>query len=52
MHRSCFDRNTKPKAFLVSIACVGSLALAQAPAAEQVTYTYGPAKKILPKEIP
>ena len=54
MHRSYCERNAKPKAFLLSIAFVGSLAPTQAPAAEQATtqkavlkpgtYAHGPAK--------
>lgn len=57
MHRSYFERNTNPKAFLLSIAFVGSLALAQAPGAEQATtqtagdpqLKWGPCPPFLPK---
>lgn len=57
MHRSYLEQNTKPKAFLLSIAFVGSLALAQAPTAEQATtqtavdpeLKWGPCPPFLPK---
>ena len=57
MQLSYFERNTKPKAFLLSMAFVSSLALAQAPAAEQATtqtagdpqLKWGPCPPFLPK---
>jgi quercetin dioxygenase-like cupin family protein len=57
MQLSCFERNTTPKALLISIAFVGSLALAQAPAPEPATtqtaddpqLKWGPCPPFLPQ---